>query len=147
MNHVIPHFTIKKMVNSLLLLLFVLLIASCSRKVSFTTSTVVPAAEGKVKVKKDKNDNYAVDVDVKHLAEPSRLPQPKALYVVWIETERNGVQNLGQLNTSSGLLSSTMKASMEAVTPYKPTRLFITGETVANVQYPGGYIVLDTSVF
>jgi ribosomal protein S9 len=120
---------------------------SCSRKISFATSTVVPAAEGTVKVKKDNNNNYAIKVDVRNLAEPNRLPQPQNVYVVWIETERNGTQNLGQLNTSSGLFSNALKASLETVTAYKPIRLFITGENEANVTYPGNYVVLNTTTF
>lgn len=32
---------------------FLLLMSSCARKINFTTSAVVPAAEGSVKVKKD----------------------------------------------------------------------------------------------
>ncbi len=122
-------------------------VSSCARKINFATSTIVPAAEGTVKIKEDKNNNYAVDVEVRHLAEPNKLPMSKNVYVVWVETERNGVQNLGQLNTSSGLLSSTLKASLQAVTPYKPTRLFITGEDAATVQYPGNYVVLNTTSF
>src|SRR5688572_22828427 len=72
-------------------------ISSCARKANFNASTVVPAAEGKVKVTKDKNNNYVVDIDVNNLAEPSRLAQPRDVYVVWMETEKNGMQNLGQL--------------------------------------------------
>jgi len=122
-------------------------ISSCARRASFNASTIVPAAEGKVKVKKDKNNNYAVDVDVRNLADPKRLAQPRNVYVVWMETERNGIQNLGQLNTSSGLFSSNLKASLGTVTPYKPTRVFITGENTANIQYPSSYVVLDSPSF
>ena len=124
-----------------------IVISSCAHKVSFNASTVVPAAEGKVKVKKDNNNNYAVDVEVSNLAEPERLAEPKNVYVVWMETESNGMQNLGQLNTSSGLFSSNLKASLETVTPYKPIRIFITGEDAANIQYPSSYVVLDTTSF
>lgn len=120
---------------------------SCARKISFATSTVVPAAEGTVKVKKDNNNNYAVEVDVRNLAEPARLPQPKNVYVVWLQTENNGTQNLGRLNTSSGLFSSTLKASLKTVTPYKPVRIFVTGESSADVTYPGNYVVLNTRSF
>jgi hypothetical protein len=132
--------------STLLVLTLLLLVSSCARKVRFGISPVVPTAEGTVKVKKDKNNNYALKVDIKHLAEPNRLPEPKNVYVVWVETERNGIQNLGQLNTSSGLISSTLRASMETVTPYKPTRLFITAEDEAAVQYPGAQVVLSTNL-
>lgn len=86
-------------------------------------------------------------MDIKNLAEPSRLQQPKQMYVVWIETESNGVQNLGSLTTSTGLISSTLKASMKTATPYKATRLFITAEDNAAIQYPGSYVILNTNSF
>lgn len=144
----ILHFSTKQFALPFFVLLFGSFVwSSCARKISFATSTVVPAAEGTVKVKKDGNNNFAIKVDIKNLAEPNRLPQPQNMYVVWIQTEKNGIQNLGQLNTSSGLFSSTLKASLETVTPYKPTRLFVTGENAANVIYPGNYVVLNTDAF
>lgn len=123
------------------------LVASCARKVRFDTSSVVPAAQGTVKVKTDDNNNYSIKIDVKNLATPSRLQPPKSVYVVWIETANRGAQNLGQLKTSTGLFSRTLKASLHAVSPFKPTRLFITAEDRANIEYPGSYVVLNTTSF
>ena len=134
-------------IPSLFIFLVVFLLLSCAKKMHFTTSTVVPAAQGSVKVKKDNNNNYAIDIDVRNLADPKRLQSPKNVYVVWAETAQNGVQNLGQLNTSSGLLSSALKASLKTVTASKPTRVFITGEEQSNVQYPNAYVVLSTNSF
>lgn len=131
----------------LVVLLAPLFIVSCARKVHFSTSTLVPAAEGDVKVKKDKNNNYALDIEVRNLAEPKRLQVPKNVYVVWAETKKRGVQNLGQLITSTGLFSSQLKASLKTVTPYKPTRVFITAEEAASIQYPGSFVVLNTNSF
>jgi hypothetical protein len=125
-------------------IVLVCLLESCSRKMAFETSSVVPAAEGSVKLKKDKNSNYLVKLDVVNLAEPQRLEPPKNTYVVWAETAQNGTQNIGQLKTSSGLLSKTLKSSLETTTPFKPTNFFITAEDNANIQYPGGQVVLRT---
>lgn len=127
--------------------LLILSLGSCARKVHFNTSTIVPAAQGNVKIKKDNNNNYSVDLNVTNLAEPKRLQPPMQVYVVWAETEKSGVQNLGQLNTSSGLLSSKLKASLETNTPFKPIRIFITAEDQANIQYPNSYVVLNTNNF
>ena len=69
----------------------------------FSTSSVVPAAEGSVKVKKDGNNNYKIDLSVTHLAEAKRHTPPRETYVVWMETEKNGRKNIGQLRMSSGL--------------------------------------------
>ncbi len=123
------------------------LMGSCARKIRFDTSSVVPAAQGTVKMKKDNNGNHSIRIDIKHLADPARLQPPKSVYVVWIETSGKGAQNLGQLKTSSGMFSNTLKASMEAVSPFKPTRIFITAEDRANIEYPGSYVVLNTTSF
>ena len=63
---------------------------SCASKFYFNQSSVVPAAEGMVKVKKDNNNNYSISVIVNHLAEPDRLQPPKKVYVVWMATNNNG---------------------------------------------------------
>jgi hypothetical protein len=131
---------------SVVLAAFILFsLSSCSRKIRFATSQVVPAAEGSVKIKKDNNKNYSIDLNVIRLAEPKRLNPPRSTYVVWMETERNGTKNIGRLNTSSGLFSSTLKSSLTTTTPYKPTAFFITAEDDSNIQYPGGQVVLRTN--
>lgn len=125
----------------------VLLIAgqSCSHKTLFTTSSVVPAAEGSVKVKKDKNSNYNIEIKMMRLADPKRLNPARDLYVVWMDTDNNGTKNIGQLKTSSGMFSSTLKSSLKTVSPYKPLRVFITAEENADITYPTGQRVIETS--
>jgi hypothetical protein len=130
-----------------LLFATVLLVASCATREKFTTSTVVPAAIGDVKVKKDDNNNYRVEISVENLAEPSRLPVPKSVYVVWAQTGGGSPQNLGQLRSSSGLFSSKLKAEMKTVTAYKPSRVFITAEDIPTAQYPSSYVILNTNSF
>jgi hypothetical protein len=130
-----------------LVLLFCVSLASCARKIRFDTSSIVPAAQGTVKLKTDKNNNHSINIDVRHLADPTRLTPAKSVYVAWIETDGKGPQNIGQLRTSSGLISNTLKASLEAVSPFKPTRLFITAEDQANIEYPSSYVVLNTTSF
>ncbi|MEO6707001.1 MAG: hypothetical protein ABIN04_14260 [Ginsengibacter sp.] len=121
--------------------------SSCARKITFLTSSVVPAATGQVKVKKDKNNNYNINVDIRNLAQPSQLQPPKQTYVVWMESAQNMSKNIGQINTSSGFLSSKLKASFQTVSSFKPEKIFITAEDEANVQYPTGARVLTTTNF
>lgn len=92
------------------LLLIGILFSSCSTKVRFITSQVVPAARGYAKISRDENKNYSIDIEIENLAEPSRLKPSKAAYVVWMETVDNGIKNLGQLKSSSGFFSSTLQA-------------------------------------
>ncbi len=132
-------------VFSIAILLFTIFsLQSCARKVAFTTSTVVPAAQGSVKVKKGENNNYNIELNIIRLADPKRLNPPKDTYVVWMETEQNGTKNIGQLETSTSLFSKTLKSSLETVTPFKPTRFFVTAEDNANIQQPGPQVVLRT---
>lgn len=144
-NNVLPkHSLLKRLAVFSLAVVFVL--AGCATRARFMASSVVPAATGEVKVTKDDNNNYKIDLSVENLAEPSRLPSPRNVYVVWADTP-NGVQNLGRLDVEKGFISGKLKASLETVTPYKPSRIFITGEDVATVTYPGSYVVLNTTSF
>ena len=63
--------------SACILLLIAFMLPSCARKMSFQTSTVVPAAEGSVKVKKNRNKNYDINLSLIRLAAPSRLDPPK----------------------------------------------------------------------
>ncbi len=123
------------------------LVESCTRKIHFTTSNIVPAAQGTVKMKKDDNNNYSIQINVKNLATPARLQPPKSVYVVWAETAGKSAQNLGQLKTSSGMFSKALKASLNAISSFKPTRIFITAEDRSDIEYPGSYTILNTTSF
>ncbi len=127
-------------------LLFILTISSCSQKINFQTSNVVPAAKGKVKIKKDKNNNYSITINIDNLAEAKRLEPPKKTYVVWIETS-SGTKNIGQMTSKSGFLSSGLNASLNAVSSFKPTKVFITAENDGDIRYPGSQMVLSTGTF
>jgi len=117
------------------------------KKVSFNNSTVVPGAEGTVKVKKDKNGNFNIDIEIANLADSKKLTPPKKTYVVWLETHEKGVKNIGQLHSSSSMLSKTKKASITTVSPYKPIRIFITAEDDGGTEDPGEVVVLTTDTF
>ena len=121
-----------------LCLTFVLLSCGTS-KMTFENSSVAPAATGDVKVKKDKNENYAVNVNVKNLAPSQKLTPSKEMYLVWMEDGKNPVKKLGRIDPSSSL-----KASLTALTTTEPTKLFITAEDNAEVTFPTGEMVLTT---
>jgi hypothetical protein len=120
---------------------------SCAKKAMFQTSTIVPAARGYVKVSKDNNKNYVIKVELTNLAEVKRLTPPKSTYVVWLVTEEDITRNIGQIKSSSSMLSSKLKASFETVSSNKPTKIFITAEDDGNVQFYGSQIVLTTNKF
>ena len=143
--HII-HFN-KSILLFALLFISVVLLNSCAKKINFAGSSIVPAAEGNVKIKKDKNNNYSIQVTVSNLANPDRLQPPRKFYVVWVENAENTSKNIGQITTSSSMLSKALKASLTAVTPFQPTQVFITAEDDGNIQYPGTVVVLSTRHF
>jgi hypothetical protein len=122
-------------------------ITGCARKVAFQTSSVVPAAEGTVKVKKDNNKNYDIKIELTNLAQPDRLQPSRSMYIVWMESDENTAKNLGKINSSHGFMSGKLKASFETVSNLKPTRIFITAEDDEATTYPGSVVVLTTSSF
>lgn len=122
-------------------------LSSCARRITFLTSSVVPAAEGTVSVSKDNNKNYKINVSLSNLAEPGRLQPAKKMYVVWMETDNNATQNIGQINTSTGFFGGKHKSSFETVSINKPTKIFLTAEDDAKAQYPGSQVVLSTDKF
>lgn len=118
---------------------------SCARKMTFQNSSVVPAATGKIKIKKDRNKNYSIDLSTVNLAEPSRLSPPRTMYVVWMSTDQNGTKKIGQLKTSASLLSKALKSSLKTSVPYNPTGFFITAEDDIDIQSPSETVVLSTA--
>ena len=138
---------LKNISSALFIIAMMLIFNSCARKTNFQTSSVVPAARGSVKVKKDNNNNYDVKIKMTGLAEAKRLEPAKQVYVVWMETDDHAIKNLGRMNSNSSLLSKTLKASFETVTPFKPIKIFITAEGQADVTSPDTQIVLSTNNF
>jgi hypothetical protein len=125
----------------------VLTFSSCATRVKFATSSVVPAARGDVKIKKDKNNNYIIKIEITNLAEVSRLQQSRQSYVVWLVSEKDETKNIGRIKSSSGMFSSKLKASFETVTSYKPTKIFITAEDDGAITYPSTQVVIATERF
>lgn len=125
--------------------MMVISVSSCATKTRFLTSSVVPAAEGVVKVKQDNNNNYVIDVNINNLAEPSRLQPAKDMYVVWMEGDDNETKNMGQIKSSHSMISKQLKGSFETVSPVRPKKIFITAENDPSIQYPNySDIILTT---
>jgi hypothetical protein len=126
-----------------LLFAYTLTYISCSKKIQLENSDVVPAARGDVVVKKDKNNNYNIKLEISYLAEPERLQPPKKYYIVWLSSDQNNIPiNIGQI-----VVSSKLKIKFESSSSSQPKRIFITAEDDASTQYPSQYIILETDKF
>ncbi len=118
------------------MVVMIALFGACSKKVVFLPSSVVPAAEGHVQVKKDDNQNYVISLKVSNLAEVDKMQPPKKTYVVWMETDSGLTKNIGQLVSSKNL-----NASFETVSSVRPVKIFLTAEENESVQYPGNEVL------
>lgn len=123
----------KTIKNAILSFILMFLVASCTSTTKFPVSSITPAAEITANVKHDKNNNTLITVTANHLAGAERLSPPKKTYVVWITTSDKGVNNIGQLNSKN-----SKKATLEALTSFKPLEIFITAEDEGNISYPAG---------
>jgi hypothetical protein len=138
---------INKTIKIILLVVCMQSLQSCSKKINFLTSSTVPAARGSVKVKKDKNNNYHIDVYLINLAEVNRLQPKRNVYVLWLITNEQATINIGRLNSSSNKMSGKLSASFNTVSSFKPVKIFITAEDDGEVQFPTGEQVITTENF
>lgn len=112
--------------------------SGCAGAEKLSASSALPAAEGTLKCEKAANDNTAIDLKVKHLANPDRLTPPASVYVVWLKVDKDATpQNIGALEVD-GDLSGRLKT----VTALRRFELFVTGEATGQSPTPSGEPVL-----
>lgn len=141
------HSILQNGVSGATVIAFLFFLSSCSKKIYFSNSSVEPAAQGSIKMAKDRNENYTLDINIVNLAPPERLQPPATIYLVWMDTEGNGTKNLGKITSSGNLLSKTLKGSLISVTRFKPTKIYITAETDPSVTAAGSFVVMTTTSF
>ena len=117
---------------------------ACSEKMVFKNSLIAPAARGDVRVRKDRNENYSVDVSISNLAEIERLQGENNTYVVWVVTEGENPKNIGQIQSGKSGIQNKLRASFQSVTSKKPLKVFITAEKDGAIEVPGPKVVLST---
>jgi hypothetical protein len=102
------------------------------------SSGTIPGAQGEVKVGNGDNDNTKLDVEVKHLAEPSKLTPGATTFVVWVKPVGTETpQSLGALKVDKDL-----EGELKTVTPHRDFELFITAEASPTVPGPTGNSLL-----
>lgn len=132
---------IRNTVFGIAIIMMMIVFGACSKKIVFLGSSVVPAAEGHVKVKKDGNENYAISLNISNLAEVDKMQPPKNMYVIWMETDEGLTKNIGQIISSQNL-----NAKFETVSSSKPVMIYLTAEDTEDIQRPGK-VVLTTARF
>jgi hypothetical protein len=115
------------------LLALLIFFASCTSSVTFPTSGVTPAADITATKKEEKNGNFRISITAKNLASADRLEPPQSVYIAWIVTNTEGIKSIGRLTNKNA-----KTATIETLTPFAFTEIFITAEGEADVSYPSG---------
>ena len=122
-----------KKLNTLITLILAFILSSCMSFREFPVSDKAPGAEVKVAVTTDKYENSVIRIKTKYLVSPMRLQPSKSFYVVWVETEANGIMNVGRLNSKTSKVSK-----LKTLTPFDPAEVFITAEDNPLLTVPKG---------
>jgi len=101
-------------------------------------SSVVPAAEAKIKVKEMDNGNYSISVKIENLASPDKLSPERKYYIVWVKSKK-GTFNLGMLD-----LDDELNGSLETQTTYEPRKILISAEDDKEVVKISKQVVLES---
>jgi hypothetical protein len=128
-------------------IVLILILSSCATKAKFLDSSLVPSAQGYVKMKTDRNKNYVIKIEIFNLALPGKLNPPKKVYVVWMYDGNTNLKNMGQVKSSQAFMSKALKASFQNISSFRPIKIFITSEYEANVQIPSQDVILSTNNF
>jgi hypothetical protein len=124
-------------------ILSVTLLAGCaSNRQALSRSTSIPAAEGEIQAKEEKNGNTHLKIKVDHLAIPAAVDSDASTYVVWAEDKDSGkLTNLGAMQ-----VNDKKQGNMEAITPLKKFDVYITPEGQATAEQPSGERLLWASL-
>ena len=119
------------------------LLVSCAETVSLANTSRVPGATGKVEVKRSKNGNTRMEVDVEHLAKASQVDSRAVTYVVWIQSldHATAPQNVGNL-----MVDDDLKGHVSTMSPLASFELVITPESSHQAPEPTGDPVFRTRV-
>jgi hypothetical protein len=113
-----------------------------AQKIPFEQSSIVPEAEGYVKINTDRNKNTIIKISIKNMAKIERLDPNMKTYVVWMVTDRDATINIGRINSPKNL-----NVSFETISSFQPIKIFITAEVNETTKEPGEKIVLTTNNF
>ena len=144
---------------AMLTVLTVFTAGSCAKKTASSAKTeaapaenapiVIPAENiGRVQIKRDVNSNYVIQINLNDLEGSDKIESSsKKYYTVWMNSYSNKASSLGQINSNSGWFADKSKASFEAISKSRPTKIFITEEETASAAKPSAKLVWSTKSF
>lgn len=130
-----------RIIDKIILSVFVGLLVACGGSSRFPISNVAPAADIYAKKGVDHQRNFTLEISLKNLASANRLNPPGNNYSIWIVTKEFGIKNVGQLKVKNG-----KKSTFKTVTPFDFEEVFITVEMQGDLDYPAGIEIARTKI-
>ena len=138
---------IRNVFTGMLATLIIFSFGACARKTASLSESMVPESNGHVQIKRDVNSNYVIQINLSDLENVKNLTPAKEAYVVWMVSDQKITKNIGEIEGANKWLTKKSKASFEAVSAVKPTKIYITAENDVTIQRPGKQVVWSTSSF
>jgi hypothetical protein len=113
----------------------------CANRVPLESTPLVPAADGRITISTDANNNTRVKLEVKHLAPPSALSPPRGTYVVWTRDQNGDPQKQGTLD-----IGDNRQGKIEFITSLQDFDVIVTAEESPDVRYPSSAVALRSEV-
>ena len=105
-------------------------------------TSAVPAARGHVRSQRTDAGNTKLEVEVQHLAPPSRVVPGSNVYIVWAQRdEKSAPQNIGVL-----AVGSDRKGKLETLTPLSSFEVFVTPEPTPDTVEPTSEPVMRSRI-
>ena len=123
--------------------LCLLLAAGCATpEILFEVSPRLPAADASARVHYDRNHNTVLEIEVDHMAQAERLSPPRSVYVVWVESPKGRVFQIGRL-----LVDERRQARFQGSTPLARFRVIVSAEADVIPVYPTQPYMLVTELY
>lgn len=116
-------------------------ILGCAGAQRMQTGPTTPGAQGTVQAAEGKNGNTTLQIEVKHLAQPSLLAADATVYVVWVRPMNAAAQNAGAL-----LVNDRLEGELKTLSPHKRFAVLVTPEPSAQVTQPSHEPVFTAEV-
>jgi hypothetical protein len=101
----------------------------------------LPAAEGKVRVRVDRDDNHIVELAFEHLAPAKQAFAGTAMYVLWLVPDGGAPQCVGVIEVDGEL-----HAALTLTTPYEDFDLVVTAEQHGAPRWPSENWAFTTAI-
>jgi outer membrane protein OmpA-like peptidoglycan-associated protein len=111
-----------------------------STKVDLKATSLIPQASGEAKVEAQKGITN-VEVEVKGLAEPSKLGTEFLTFVLWAVSPDGRTSNIGELQTNKN-----GEGKLESTTQLQTFSLLVTAEPYFSVRQPSEMVVLENEI-